>query len=137
MKIIDGKNAVLGRLASTTAKQLLAGEEITIVNAEKIIITGSPDVTKIKYLERRSRGSPQHGPFFPTKPDGMVMRAVRGMLPYKTPRGRTAMKKLHIYVGVPEKVANEGMESAANRLVRSDFITVGEAAKTIGWKRSK
>lgn len=41
--IIDGEGLVLGRLASTVSKRLLDGEEITIVNAEKLLYL----VTKI------------------------------------------------------------------------------------------
>ena len=44
--IIDGEGLVLGRLASTVSKRLLNGEEITIVNAEKIIISGNKDYLK-------------------------------------------------------------------------------------------
>ncbi len=38
--IVDATGLVLGRLASRDREQLLAGEEIKIVNAEKAIITG-------------------------------------------------------------------------------------------------
>jgi len=41
MKIIDGKGAVLGRLASYVAKESLKGEEIAVVNCDEIIITGT------------------------------------------------------------------------------------------------
>ena len=41
MKIIDGKNAVLGRLASYAAKEALKGENIIILNCEKVIVTGN------------------------------------------------------------------------------------------------
>ncbi len=137
MKIVDGKNAVLGRLASMTAKHLLKGEEVHIINAEKVIMTGDPKSIKQKYLERRQRGSPQHGPFFPTHPDGIVKRAIRGMLPYKTPKGRVALKKLRVYVGIPEQFTNKDKESMANKLIRSNFITVAEVAKTLGWHKDK
>ena len=134
MKVFDAKNAVLGRLASATARQLLAGEEVAIVNTEKSIITGDPKVTVIKYIERRQRGTPQHGPFFPTQPHTIVRRAIRGMLPYKTPKGRVAMKKLRVYIGVPEQLADKGTESVAKKLIKSDFITVGELARILGWR---
>ena len=50
MKIIDGKGAVLGRLASNVAKEALGGEEIAILNCEEIIITGGKvSITKKKY----------------------------------------------------------------------------------------
>ena len=134
MKVIDGKNAILGRLASTTAKHLLTGEEVTIVNAEKIIITGSPKTAADKYLARRRRGSPQHGPFFPKQPAAIVIRTIRGMMPYKTGKGRAAMKKLRVYAGIPEELKTEKLESIAVRQVKSNYARVGEIAKVIGGK---
>ncbi|HLD39165.1 MAG TPA: 50S ribosomal protein L13 [archaeon] len=131
--IINGKDAVLGRLASYTAKKLLAGEEVSIVNAEKVIITGdSVEITK-KYLKKRSIGSPQHGPFFPTKPDLIVRRTVRGMLPYKTNKGRIAFKKLRVYIGTP--VEMEKGESIAVKTVRTSYMTVGDLATQLGWRK--
>ncbi|HNR58089.1 MAG TPA: uL13 family ribosomal protein, partial [Methanothrix sp.] len=38
--IIDASGMILGRLSSLAASELLAGEEIYIVNAEKAIISG-------------------------------------------------------------------------------------------------
>ena len=134
MKIINGHNAILGRLASLTAKTLLKGEEVAIVNAEKIIITGDPNSIKSEYIERRRIGSPQHGPFFPKQPHMIVRRTIRGMLPYKTSKGRAAMKKLRVYVGIPDNLKNEELTQMALKDVRSSFIRLGDVAKTIGWK---
>lgn len=134
MKIIDGYNAVLGRLASMTAKTLLKGEEVAIVNAEKIIITGDARSIKARYIERRRRGSPQHGPFFPKQPHMIVRRTIRGMLPYKTSKGRSAMKRLKVYTGVPESFRGEELTKMATKDVRSRYIRIGEIARTIGWK---
>ena len=39
MKIIDGKNAAMGRLASYVAKEAVKGEEIAIVNCNEVIIS--------------------------------------------------------------------------------------------------
>lgn len=132
MKNIDAHNAVLGRLASNVAKQLLAGESVVIVNAEKAIITGDPLGIKQKYAERRRRGSPQHGPFFPTRPEHIVRRTVRGMLP-KTKHGRAALKKLRVCSGVPP--ALEGAEKFPARKIRTDFMTIAELAKSMGWNK--
>jgi len=132
-RIVDGKNAVLGRLASMTAKEILAGNAVTIVNAEKVIITGDRKVIVNKYLDRRRRGSPQHGPFFPKQPDQIVKRAVRGMVPYKTNKGRQAMKKLRVYTGQPKEVHGES-HSIATKQVRSDFVRVEDVAKALGWQ---
>lgn len=128
--IINGKNAILGRLASTAAKRLLSGEEVVIVNAENIIITGRPNDVKNKYLKLKQIGSPQHGPFFPKSPDKIVRRVVRGMLP-KERKGRTAFKKLKVYTNAPKGMDGE---SAAVKQIKSNYITVGEVAKTLGWK---
>jgi large subunit ribosomal protein L13 len=131
---IDGKNAILGRLASFTAKRLLAGEAVNIVNAENIIITGS-DPKKIvgAYLKKRRMGSPQHGPFFPRKPDMIVRRTIRSMLPYKTNRGRAAFKRLKVYIGVPEELKNEKFESRAATDIKTNYVSVGKVAKALGW----
>lgn len=128
--IIDGKDAVLGRLASTTAKKLLKGEEITIINAEKIILTGRPNDIKQEYLKKRQIGSPQHGPFFPRQPEKIVRRTIRGMLPYKTPKGRAAFKKLRVYTGA------NGMEGEkiGVKTIHSSYMTVKDVAKILGWK---
>ncbi len=41
--IIDSEGAVLGRFCTTVAKRLLNGEEIAVVNSEKVIVTGKKD----------------------------------------------------------------------------------------------
>lgn len=130
--IINGKNAILGRLSSAAAKKLMAGEEIVIVNAEKAVITGNPKDTVKKYIERKQRGSPQHGPFFPKQPDRIVYRTIRGMMP-KTPKGRNAMKKLHVCIGVPSEYKEKKTENFAVKPVKSNYIRVGDVAKTLGW----
>ena len=133
-KIIDGKNAVLGRLASLTARELMAGNEIAIINSEKVIITGDPSGIVKKYLERRQRGSPQHGPFFPKQPNAIVKRAIRGMIAYKTNKGRAALKKLRVYTGRPEELKGTAA-SMATKPIRSDFLRVEDVAKALGWQR--
>ena len=131
--IIDGKNAILGRLSSHVAKQLLSGKEIVIVNSAYIIITGNPKQIVGKYLQRRRRGSPQHGPFFPKKPDLIVRRTVRGMLP-KTKKGRAAFKKLRVHISVPDDLKEKKMEKIAIKNVKIKSISLGELAKALGWK---
>ena len=130
MIVVDGKHAVLGRLAGTVAKQLLKGEEITVVNADKIIITGDKLKILAKYIGRRSIGSPQHGPFFPKKPELIVKRTIRGMLPYKTPKGRNALKKLQVYVHSELSPT----KSFGVKEISTKFMTVGELARQLGWR---
>ncbi len=112
---IDAKNMVLGRLASIVAKKLLNGEEVNVVNAGKAVIVGKPKSITEEYKEKRSRGDPYHGPFFPRTPERIFKRTVRGMLPYKTPRGKEALKRLRVFISIPSDL--EGQE----------FIIVKEA----------
>lgn len=132
--IIDGKNAVLGRLSAQVAKQLLKGEEISLVNANKIIITGNPKQILGRYIQRRQRGAVIAGPYYPKGPDAIVRRTVRGMLPYKSSRGREAFKRLRVYVDIPEELKAQA-KPAAQREIKSDFITIERLATLIGWKR--
>ncbi len=130
MMIIDGKNAVLGRMASVIAKKLLAGEEIKIINAEKVIITGNPGQISKDHVRFKAIGSPQHGPFRPNAPDRMVKRTVRGMLP-KTIKGRAALKKLRVFIGNAE---NEKGEQIAVKQINTGYITIAKVAKQLGWQ---
>ena len=105
MKIIDGENAVLGRLASYVAKEVLKGEEAVILNCDKVIITGNKKNIKENFEIRRSRtGSGQKGPKHPKSSEKIVKRAIRGMLPdHRTGRGRIAYKKIKCYAGIPKE----------------------------------
>ena len=105
MKIIDGQNAVLGRLASYVAKESLKGEEIVVLNCEQIIITGNKKNIEKEFEEKRSRvGSSQKGPKHPKTSEKIVKRVIRGMLPdHRKGRGRVAFKKIKCYVGVPKE----------------------------------
>ena len=131
--IIDAKHAVMGRLASYAAKQLLKGNPVAIFNAENVIITGDPLEIKGKYLQRRRRGSPQHGPFFPRRPDLILRRTIRGMVDYKKEKGRAAMKKLRIHIGVPQDL-DKKEAITLKKEIRTNFITLGELAKALGWQ---
>lgn len=108
-KIIDGKNATLGRLASYVAKQSLQGEEIVILNCGDIIITGSEADIRQDYLARGRRvGSGQKGPRVSRLNEKIVKRAIRGMLPdHRWGRGKAALKRIKCYVNVPKEFEKE------------------------------
>jgi ribosomal protein L13 len=48
-KIIDGRDHLLGRLASVVAKELLAGQTIVIVRCDEIAVSGSRKFTSVVY----------------------------------------------------------------------------------------
>jgi len=134
-RIIDATDARLGRLASYVAKLIMKGERVTIINAEKAIITGDPDVVAEKYLERRRRGSPHHGPFFPKRPDLIVYRAIRGMVPRKKSKGREALRRLTVYMGEPKNIKSDEVIKfrEMQNPVECRFIRIEELSKRLGW----
>jgi large subunit ribosomal protein L13 len=99
--IIDASKAVLGRLCGYIAKQSLLGKEVIIVNIEKAIIIGAERVILLKYSSRTARGNVEKGPFFPSTPEKIAKRGVRGMLSYKKQRGNDALKRVKFYIGIP------------------------------------
>ena len=54
--IIDANNLILGRMATFVAKQALLGEEISIVNCEKAIMTGNKQQILAKYKKKNEYG---------------------------------------------------------------------------------
>ena len=105
--IVDAEGAILGRLATKIAKELLKGENITIINVEKIIITGNPDAIKKRFFEKRNKGDPKKGPFYPRQPDRLLKRVVRGMLPYKKEKGKKAFRRLKVFIGNSNNLKGE------------------------------
>jgi len=123
-------------MASIIAKRLLQGESVIVLNAEKTAISGKrlQIVKEAKtFLEV---GHPRKGPYHPRRPDKIVRRTIRGMLPRKKPKGRQAFKRLRVYLGAPmefeDKKIQTILEASAEKL-KSPYITVGELAKEIGW----
>ncbi|MEN7982513.1 MAG: 50S ribosomal protein L13 [Nanoarchaeota archaeon] len=110
MKIIDGKNKVLGRLASYVAKEILKGEEIVVVNCNEILITGNKKNIEKEFKEKRSRvGSSQKGPKHHKTTEKIVKRTIRGMLPnHRMGKGKDAIKRIKCYNNIPKEL--EGKE---------------------------
>ena len=102
------------------------------MNSANIIITGNPRQIVGKYLKRRRGGSAHHGPFFPKKPELIVGRAIRGMMP-KTKKGRAAFKKLRVYISLPSELKGKKAEKIAVKNINIKSISIGELAKALGW----
>jgi len=136
--VIDATDLRLGRLASLVAKRSLEGEEIAIVNAEAAVVTGAKARVLADYDQKRKRGSREGGPFFPRRPDHIVKRTIRGMLPYKRQRGAEAFKRVKVYVGVPNEFADsefEIIESAhVETLSTPKYVRIGMISETMGAK---
>ncbi|HDI75487.1 MAG: 50S ribosomal protein L13 [Thermoprotei archaeon] len=138
--IIDAKDHVAGRLASIVAKRLLRGEKIVIVNAEKAVIIGDRlriiNIFKRRLTWRTYYNPEKVGPKLPVRPDGILKRMIRGMLPYKQHKGKIALKRLRVYIGVPDEFKDKPMEKvkeALKPLENYKYIYLEELAKSIGW----
>ena len=130
MKIIDGKNAVLGRLASYTAKEALKGEEIIIVNSDEVIMTGNKKDIKEHFEAKRGRmGSGQRGPKIHRSSEKIVKRAIRGMLPeHRRGRGKEAFQRIKCYNGIPKEFEDKKIIKFGEEKT-TKFIKVGEVFK--------
>jgi ribosomal protein uL13 len=130
MKVIDGKNAILGRLASYTAKELLRGEEVVILNCKSVIITGNKKSIEKEFKEKRERvGSSQKGPKYPRSNMKIVKRTIRGMLPdHRKGRGKIALSRVKCYEGVPEEF-KETKKIVGGKSKKRKFIQLSEVYK--------
>jgi large subunit ribosomal protein L13 len=134
--IIDAKGLVLGRMASIVARRLLQGETIMVVNAEKAVMSGKKQSRVKEAKTFLEVGHPKKGPFHPRRPDRIVRRTIRGMLPWKKPKGKQAYKRLRVFIDIPEELKGKEMQTmpevSADNL-KCSYTTVGELAKEIGW----
>jgi len=140
MMILDAENSVLGRLSSFIAKALMKGEKVSVVNAEKAVISGEPSVTVLKYARRRlqkDKSNPEHSAHWPRRPDMLVKRIIRGMLPFKKPRGQIAFKNLRVYMGVPPELSlskTTKVETKVKEALHARTITVADLCKRLGYE---
>ncbi|MCX6694049.1 MAG: 50S ribosomal protein L13 [Methanomicrobiales archaeon] len=138
VSVINGEGLILGRMASLVAKRALNGERIAIVNAEKAVISGTRARVLAQYRTKRMRGSTEGGPFYPRRPDHIVKRTIRGMLPYKRERGAGALKRVRVYVGVPVEFIALEMESPeeahSSRLNSARYVTLDAVSSNLGAK---
>ena len=138
VSIVNGDGLVLGRMCSRVAKRLLNGEQIIVVNAEQIIISGkrkSKVAEAHKFLEV---GAPDRGPFHSRRPDRIVRKTVRGMVPWAQPKGKNAYKRLKVYLSIPQELKGQTMETDQYALaskLKGPHFTLGELAVDIGWNQ--
>jgi len=111
--VIDATDVVLGRLATqiatilrgknkaTYAPNADGGDFVIVINADKVALSGNKRENKIAYNHSGFPGglrATAYGKLMDTKPELVVEKAVRGMLP-KTTLGREQLKHLKVYAG--------------------------------------
>jgi len=141
--VIDGKGHLLGRLASTIAKQALSGQKIVVVRCEEINISGSFFRNKLRYhnfLHKRHIVNPKKsGPFHHRAPSRILFKAVRGMIPHKTARGAAAIERIKLFEGVPPPYDRKKkmVVPDALRVLRlkpgRKYCTVKRLSHEVGW----
>ena len=115
--IINADNLILGRLSTYVAKKVLLGEKVDIVNCESCVITGDRANIFKNYDRFLKMGIPAKGPFTHRMPDRFVKRSMRGMLPYKKERGRTAFNNIKCHMGIPNDFKNQKIDTINNASV--------------------
>lgn len=111
--IVDAQGRVLGRLATEVARVLQGkhkpiytphvdcGDGVIVINAAGVRLTGRKADQKAYFRHSGYMGGGKHTPFkemLERKPEWVIRRAVRGMLP-KTKLGRRMIEKLRVYAG--------------------------------------
>lgn len=138
MKVINGENMLLGRVCSMAAKAALLGEEVALVNCEKLMVTGN----KRSILERQrimadKKGKPTKGVFYERRPDFFVRKIIRHMLP-PNPRGRQAYKHVKCHVSVPKQFESTEMEAFpfahVNKVPHLKRLSVADICRSMGGK---
>ena len=122
--VVDATDMTLGRLASEVAKVLRGknkpiftphidtGDNVIVINAEKIKVTGKKLEQKIYYSHSDYVGGMKEATLrekLNKKPEQVIELAVKGMLP-KGPLGRQMFTKLHVYAGPEHKHAAQKPE---------------------------
>lgn len=112
--VIDAQDIVLGRLAAFVATRLRGkhkasytphvddGDNVIVINAEKVALTGKKYKNKIYYwhtgyiggIKQRTAAQILEGRF----PNRVVEKAIERMIP-RGPLGRRQMKNLRVYAG--------------------------------------
>ena len=112
--VVDAEDVVLGRLAAVVASRLRGkhkpmftpnidcGDNIIVVNAEKIHLTGNKKAGRAHYwhtgypggIKSRTSGQILEG----KHPERVVLKAIERMVP-RGPLGRAQLRKLHVYCG--------------------------------------
>jgi large subunit ribosomal protein L13 len=111
--VVDASGQTLGRLATVVADTLRGkrkpsytpnidtGDFVVVVNAEKVVVTGHKAEQKVYYHHSGFPGGLKEesfGKLQARRPEEIVRRAVRGMLPHNR-LGRAQIRKLKVYAG--------------------------------------
>ena len=138
--LVNAEGSIVGRMCSKVAKMLINGEEVVIVNAEKAVFSGKKKSKVAEAKEFLEVGAPERGPFHYRRPDRYLRKTVRGMLPFKQPKGKSAYKRLKVFMGIPKEFKEQSMitfEEASSAHLKGPHFTLAELAHEIGWSKGE
>lgn len=124
--LIDAEGLVVGRLASIVANRLRGkhkptytphvddGDNVIVINADKVVLTGKKYTDKVYYwhtgypggIKERTARQILEGRF----PERVIEKAVERMIP-RGPLGRRQMKNLRVYAGAEHPHAAQQPET--------------------------
>ncbi len=122
--VVDASGSVLGRIATEIAARLRGkhnplftphvdtGDSVIVINAEKIVLTGRKWEKKMYYRHSGYMGGIKGisaGELLAKKPEDLITKAVKGMLP-KNRLGRRLLTKLRVYAGSEHPHASQKPE---------------------------
>ena len=129
-------------MATYVAKRALEGKRVTIVNAERAVISGTKArvVARAKLkLKTRTLANQAKAPTHPRRPDTYVRRVVRGMLPWKKSRGKDAFRRVRVFIGTPADYQGKPsvrIEDANASRLRVPYVSVAQLSEEIGGLRA-
>jgi len=138
--LVNAEGLIVGRMCSKVAKRLLNGEKVIILNAEKAVFSGKKKSKVAEAKEFLEVGAPERGPFHYRRPDKYLRKTVRGMLPFKQPKGKSAYKRLKVFMGVPKEFKGQQMitfTEASSINLKGPHFTVAEMSREIGWSKGE
>eukprot|EP00382_Lankesteria_abbotti_P004275 CAMPEP_0113847216 /NCGR_PEP_ID=MMETSP0372-20130328/1746_1 /TAXON_ID=340204 /ORGANISM="Lankesteria abbotti" /LENGTH=202 /DNA_ID=CAMNT_0000816459 /DNA_START=65 /DNA_END=673 /DNA_ORIENTATION=- /assembly_acc=CAM_ASM_000359 len=144
LAVVDCRGHVLGRLASTVAKELLCGQRVVLVRCEDVVVNGPLPRNKLKYmafLRKKSNSNPRKCSHIHHRaPSMIVRRAIRGMMRHKLSRGIEALSKLKVFDGVPapydqkQRVVVPGALRLLKIRHERKVTRLGDLSNQVGWK---
>ena len=138
--LVNAEGLIVGRMCSKVAKKLLNGEEVIILNAEKAVFSGKRKSKVAEAKQFLEVGAPNRGPFHYRRPDRFLRKTVRGMVPYKQPKGKNAYKRLKVFMGIPMELTDKEMitfAEAQSANLKGPHFTLAEMAKEVGWSKGE
>ncbi|MEM3412145.1 MAG: 50S ribosomal protein L13 [archaeon] len=133
MVVFDLEGCILGRVASRVAKEALEGKQVWLINVEKAVITGDPEMVINKYRQRfsiKNIAKPEHSPSRSRRPDLFVSKIISGMLP-RSKRGKEAQKRIKVFMG--HKDLKENPKKIFICPENKKNITVLNICRALGW----